>query len=95
MSSQKPFSEKLQHKHINEDIAMDTYFAGNRSIEGHYYAQIFFGMTSKRFCVAGMKTESEFSDGYSDFIPQNRQNGKMGKMEYHQHFGTTNKSIVI
>jgi hypothetical protein len=39
-----------------------------KSIEGYYCAQVFFGMTSKKLYVAGMKTESEFPDVYLDFI---------------------------
>jgi hypothetical protein len=33
-----------------------------------YFAQVFFGMTSKLLYVVGMKTESEFADIYLDFI---------------------------
>jgi hypothetical protein len=64
--------QMLQHKRSNEAIATDTYFATDRSIQGYYYAQINFGMTSKSFYVAGMTTESEFPDVYLDFIQQNR-----------------------
>jgi hypothetical protein len=63
--------QMLRHKHLNEVIATDTYFASERSIEGYYCAQVFFGVTSKSLFVAGMKTESEFSDVYLDFIRQN------------------------
>jgi hypothetical protein len=61
----------LRHKRLNEVIAADTYFASERSIEVYYCAQFFFGMTSKSLFVTGMKTESEFSDVYLDFIRQN------------------------
>jgi hypothetical protein len=61
----------LRHKSLNEVIATDTYFASERSLEGYYCAQVFFGMTSKSLYVPGMKTESEFPDVYLDFIRQN------------------------
>jgi hypothetical protein len=60
----------LSHKRLNEIIATDTYFHSTKSMEGFYCAQVFFGMTSKTLYVAGMKTESEFSDVYLDFIRQ-------------------------
>jgi len=63
--------QMLRHKRLNEVIATDTYFASERSLEGYYCAQVFFGMTSKSLFVAGMKTESEFPDVYLDFIRQN------------------------
>jgi hypothetical protein len=62
--------QMLRHKRLNEVIATDTYFSSVKSIEGYYYSQVFFGMTSKRLYVAGMKTESEFPDVYLDFIRQ-------------------------
>jgi len=62
--------QMLRHKRLNEVIATDTYFANEKSIEGYYCAQVFFGMTSKSLFVAGMKTESEFPDVYLDFIRQ-------------------------
>ena len=62
--------QMLRHKRLNEVIATDTYFASEKSIEGYYCAQVFFGMTSKMLHVAGMKTESEFPDVYLDFIRQ-------------------------
>jgi hypothetical protein len=60
--------QKLRHKRLNEVIATDTYFANEKSIEGYHCVQVFVGMTSKMLYVAGMKTESEFADGYLDFI---------------------------
>jgi len=60
----------LRHKRLNEVIATDTYFPSKKSIEGYYYSQVLFGMTSKVLHVAGMKTESEFQDAYLDFIRQ-------------------------
>jgi hypothetical protein len=51
-------------------ITTDTNFSSTKSIEGFYCAQVFFGMTSKTLYVAGMKTESEFPDGYLHFIRQ-------------------------
>ena len=62
--------QMLRHKRLNEVIATDIYFASEKSIEGYYCAQVFFGMTSKMLHVAGMKTESEFPDVYLDFIRQ-------------------------
>jgi hypothetical protein len=62
--------QMLSHKRLNEVIATGTYFSNNKSIEGYYCAQVFFGMTSKMLFVAGMKTESEFPDVYLDFIRQ-------------------------
>jgi hypothetical protein len=58
----------LRHKRLNEIIDTDTYFVNEKSIEGYYYAQAFFGMTSKILYVAGMKTESEFADVYLNCI---------------------------
>jgi hypothetical protein len=52
----------VRHKRLNEVIATDIYFANEKSIEGYHCAQVFFGMTSKMLCVAGLKTESEFAD---------------------------------
>ena len=62
--------QRLRRKRLNEVIATDTYFANEKSIEGYHFAQVFFGLTSKMFFVAGMKTESEFSDVYLDSIRQ-------------------------
>jgi hypothetical protein len=58
----------LSLKSLNEVIASGTYFANKKSIEGYHCAQVFFGMTSKMLYVAGMKTESEFTDVNLDFI---------------------------
>jgi hypothetical protein len=58
----------LKHKRLNEAIATDTYFANEKSIEGYHCAQVFFGMTSKMLCVAGVKIESEFADVHLNFI---------------------------
>jgi hypothetical protein len=58
----------LRHKKLNEVIATDTYFANEKSIEGYHCAQVFIGISSKMLYVAGMKTESDFSDVYLDFI---------------------------
>jgi hypothetical protein len=60
--------QMIRHKRLNEVIATDTYFAIEKSMEGYHCAQVFFGMTSKMLYVAGMKTESEFTDVYLDFI---------------------------
>jgi hypothetical protein len=60
--------QMLRHKRLNEVIDTHTYFANEKSIEGYHFAQLFFGMISKMLYVAGMKTESEFSDVYLDFI---------------------------
>jgi hypothetical protein len=60
----------LRHKIINEVIATDTYISSDKSIEGYYYAQVFFGITCKMLHVSGMKTDSEFPDLYRDFIRQ-------------------------
>jgi hypothetical protein len=60
--------QMLRHKRLNEVITTDTYVANEKSVEGYHCAQVFFGMTSKMLYVAGMKTESEFSDVYLDFI---------------------------
>ena len=49
----------------------NTNFASEKSLEGYYCAQVFYGMTSKSLFVAGMKTESEFAVVYLDFIRQN------------------------
>jgi hypothetical protein len=58
----------LRHKRLNEVIATVIYFANEKSIEGYHCAQVFFGMTSKILYVAGMETESEFTDVYLDLI---------------------------
>jgi hypothetical protein len=61
----------LRHKRLSKVIAKDTYFISDKSIDGYNCAHIFFGMTSTTLLVAAMKTESEFSDVYVDFIRQN------------------------
>jgi hypothetical protein len=58
----------LTHQRLNEVIDTDIYVANEKSIGGYHCAQVFFGMTSKMLYVAGMKTESEFTDVYSCFI---------------------------
>ena len=58
----------LRHKRLNEAISTVTYFTSEMSIEGYYCAQVFFGMTSKMLCGAGMKTESELPDAYLYFL---------------------------
>jgi hypothetical protein len=58
----------LIHKSLNEVIATDTYFADEKPIEGYHCAQLVFGMTSEILYVAGMKTESEFTDVYLDLL---------------------------
>jgi hypothetical protein len=60
--------QMLRHKKLNEVIVTDTYFANEKSIEGYYCSQVFFGMTSKMLYVAGMKTELDFAEVYLDFI---------------------------
>jgi hypothetical protein len=60
--------QMLRHKRLNEVIDTDKYFANEISIEGYHCAQVFFEMTSKMLYVVGMKTESEFTDVYLDFI---------------------------
>jgi hypothetical protein len=60
--------QMLRHKRLNEVIATGIYFANEKSIEGYHCAQVFFGMTSKTLCAAGMKTGLEFADVYLDFI---------------------------
>jgi hypothetical protein len=56
--------QMLQHKRLNDVIATDIYFESEKSVEGYYCAQVFFGMTSKSLHVAGTKTESEFPGVY-------------------------------
>jgi hypothetical protein len=89
----------LRHKRLNEVIATDIYFSSTKSIEGFYCAQVFFGMTSKTFYVAGMKTESEFPDFYLDFIRQHgipsdlrRDNAKS---EVSQRFCQIHRDLII
>jgi hypothetical protein len=60
----------LRQKRLNEVIATCTYFDDDRSIEGYYYTQVFFGMISKSIYAAKIN-ESEFPDVYFDFIRQN------------------------
>jgi hypothetical protein len=60
----------LRYTRLNEAIATDTYFEREKSIEGYYCAQVFFGM-SKSLHVTGMNTESEFPDVYLDVVRQN------------------------
>jgi hypothetical protein len=43
--------QMLKHKRLNEVIATATYFANDKSIEGYYCAQVFFGMTSKCYLL--------------------------------------------
>ena len=58
----------LRKKRLNEVVATDTYFSSVRSIEGYWCAQVFYGCTSRRLKVYGMKRESEFVDVYQDFM---------------------------
>jgi hypothetical protein len=60
-------------------VTIHDYYASERSIEGYYCAQVFFGMTPKSLYVAGMKTESEIPDSNLDFI---RQNGIPSALQY-------------
>jgi hypothetical protein len=60
--------QMLRQKGLNEVIATDAYFVNEESVEGYHCTQVFFEMTSKMLYAAGMKTESEFSDVYLDFI---------------------------
>jgi hypothetical protein len=68
----------LQDKRLNEVIAIDTYFASKKSIEGYYCAQILFGIMFKMLNVTTKKTESEFQDVYLDFI---RQHGILSALQ--------------
>jgi hypothetical protein len=56
------------YRRLNEVIVTDTYFVSVKSIEGYSCAKVLLGMTSKTLHVAGMKTESEFSKVYLEFI---------------------------
>jgi hypothetical protein len=47
--------QMLRHKRLNEVIATDTYLVNEKSFEGYHCVQLFFGMTSKKVYVAGMK----------------------------------------
>jgi hypothetical protein len=58
----------LRHKRLHEFIAIDTYFANEKSVDGYHCVQVFFEMTSKMLYIAGMKTESEFAGAYLDVI---------------------------
>jgi hypothetical protein len=60
--------QMLRHKRLNEVIATHTYFPNKTSIDGYHCAQVFFGMTSKMLYIAGMKTKSDFTGVYFDFI---------------------------
>jgi hypothetical protein len=59
--------QMLRHKRLNEVIAIDSYFANEKSIEGYHCAQVFFGTTSNTLYVAGMKTKSEIADVHLGF----------------------------
>jgi hypothetical protein len=63
--------QRLRHKRLKGVIDTDKCFRNERSIEGYYCAQLFFGMTYKSLCVTEIKTGSEFLDVYLDFIRQN------------------------
>ena len=58
----------LRHRRLNEIIATDTYFASTKSIEEYMCSQVFVGLTSRRITDIGMKTESEFTEAYQDFM---------------------------
>ena len=60
--------QMLRKPRLNEKVTTDTYFASSRSLEGYTCAQVFFGCTYKTINVYGMKTESEFSEVYKDFM---------------------------
>jgi hypothetical protein len=91
--------QMLRHKLLNEVIATETYFASDRSIEGYYCAQVFFGMTSTSLHVAGMKTDSEFPDVYLDFVRQNRIPSELrrdnAKSEMSQRVRNIHSDLVI
>jgi hypothetical protein len=93
----------LTHQRLNEVIDTDIYVANEKSIGGYHCAQVFFGMTSKMLYVAGMKTESEFTDVYSCFIrkygiPSSLQidnaNSEMIQLvkDIHSHLNVADKS---
>jgi hypothetical protein len=91
--------QMLRHKWLNEVIDTDTYFANEKSIEGYHCAQVFFGMKSKILCAAGMKTESEFTDVYLDFIrkygiPSALQRDN-AKYEMSQRFEDIHRDFII
>jgi hypothetical protein len=89
----------LRHKILNEVITTDTYFAGEKSIEGYYCAQVFFRMTSKMIHASGMKTLPVFPGLYLDFIKQqgipttlHRDNSKS---EMSQHVRQIHRDLAI
>ena len=62
---------QLRHRRLNEVVATDTYFSSIRSLEGYWCAQVFYGCTSRRLDVFGMKdSDGEFPEAYMDFIRQ-------------------------
>ena len=68
-------------------------------LKDFHCAQVFFGMISKMLFVAGMKTESDFSDLYLDFI---RYHGipyalwcDNAKSEISQHFRQIHQELFI
>ena len=62
---------QLRHRRLNEIIATDTWFSTYPSLEGFNCAQVFYGCTSRRLDVYGMKhSDGEFPGIYLDFIRQ-------------------------
>jgi hypothetical protein len=48
----------LTHKRLLEVITTDTNFSNEKLIEGNICTNVYFGMTSKRLYVIGMKTDT-------------------------------------
>ena len=67
----KPRFQMLRWPRLNEVVATDTYFSSVTSIEGYNCSQVFYGCTSRKLHVEGMRTESQFPDAYMDFIRKN------------------------
>ena len=81
----------LRHPRLNEVVATDTYFAGTKSIEGYHCLQVFVGLTSRRITVIGMRTESEFSEAYQDFM---RKRGKPHTLRRDKAKSETSETVL-
>ena len=64
----KPRNEILHTKRLGEAISTDPGFMSVPALDGSTMAQAFYGLTSRRRWVAGMKLESEFPEIYQDFL---------------------------
>jgi len=67
----RPRCELLHLKRLGEGVSTDPAIMNVPALDGSMMAQVFYGMTSRRRWALEMRTESEFTDIYKDFLRQN------------------------